>query len=385
MTETIYLDHAATTPMHPKVIDEMTDAMKNHYGNASSIHQIGRESKGILEEARRTFARSIQARPHEIIMTSGGTESDNMAIIKTAEKFKNHGKHIITTAVEHPAVLEPMEHLESEGFDVTFLPVNEHGEVTLEQVKEAIREDTILISIMYGNNEIGSLMPINAIGNYLRESDTKIIFHTDAVQAYGTEDIDVKRDNIDLLSVSAHKINGPKGIGFIYINQAIVIPRLIMGGEQENNKRAGTENIPAIVGFKKAVELRSENKEKLRDSYGHLKALFLEELKAAGIDFKVNGSIVDSLPHILSVHIKGVSAEKLLIHLDLAKIAVSIGSACSAGNIEPSHVLIALYDEKHPAVEETIRVSFGQDVTEEMIRKTVDKIKSACTFLKKNR
>ncbi|OJF95723.1 cysteine desulfurase family protein [Alkalibacterium sp. 20] len=384
MTETIYLDHAATTPMHPKVIDEMTDAMKNHYGNASSIHQIGRESKGILEEARLTFAKSIHAKPHEIIITSGGTESDNMAIIKTAEKLKEYGKHIITTAVEHPAVLEPMEHLESEGFDVTFLPVNEDGEVTLEQVKEAIREDTILISIMYGNNEIGSLMPIRAIGDYLKELDTKILFHTDAVQAYGTEDIDVKRDNIDLLSVSAHKINGPKGIGFLYINQAVVIPSLIMGGEQENNKRAGTENIPAIVGFKKAVELRMENKEKSRDSYSQLKRLFIKEFKETEIDFIVNGSVEKSLPHILSIHIKSVPAEKLLIHLDLAKIAVSIGSACTAGNIEPSHVLIALYDEKHPAVEETIRISFGQDVTEEMIRKTVDKLEYACTFLKKN-
>ncbi|WP_423189626.1 cysteine desulfurase family protein [Alkalibacterium sp. f15] len=384
MTETIYLDHAATTPMHPKVIDEMTDAMKNHYGNASSIHQIGRESKGILEEARLIFAKSINANPHEIIITSGGTESDNMAIIKTAEKRKDYGKHIITTAVEHPAVLEPMEHLESEGFEVTFLPVNEDGEITLEQVKEAIREDTILISIMYGNNEIGSLMPISAIGDYLKELDAKIIFHTDAVQAYGTEDIDVKRDNIDLLSVSAHKINGPKGIGFIYINQATVIPRLIMGGEQENNKRAGTENIPAIVGFKKAVELRMGNKKESRDLYSQHKRLFIKKLKNSGIDFNVNGSVEKSLPHILSIHIKGVPAEKLLIHLDLAKIAVSIGSACTAGNIEPSHVLIALYDEKHPAVEETIRISFGQGVTEEAINKTVDKIESACTFLKMN-
>lgn len=384
MTETIYLDHAATTPMHPDVIDVMTDAMKNHYGNASSIHRIGRESKGMLEEARRIFANSIQAKPHEIIMTSGGTESDNMAIIKAAEKFKTHGKHIITTSVEHPAVLKPMAHLEREGFDVTYLPVNDQGEVTLEQVKEAIREDTILVSIMYGNNEIGSVMPISDIGIYLNELDADIVFHTDAVQAYGTEDIDVKRDHIDLLSVSAHKINGPKGIGFLYKRSDLLLPSLIMGGEQENNQRAGTENIPAIMGFKKAVEIRIENKDKLRSSYGYFKQLFIEELKNTGLDFEVNGSIEKSLAHILSIHIKNVPAEKLLIHLDLAQVAVSIGSACSAGNVDPSHVLIALKGETHPAVTETIRVSFGYGVSEEAVKLSVEKIKNACSFLRVN-
>lgn len=383
MNDMIYLDHAATTPMHPEVIEAMVDAMKYNYGNASSIHQIGRQSKGILEEARLTFARSIQAKPHEIVITSGGTESDNMAIIKTAERRKDHGRHIITTAVEHPAVLKPMRYLENQGFDVTYLPVNEVGEITIEQVREAIREDTILISVMYGNNEIGSLMPISAIGDYLKSLDSKIIFHTDAVQAYGTENIDVKRDNINLLSVSAHKINGPKGIGFLYINEDIFINRLIMGGEQENNLRAGTENIPAIVGFQKAVELRMQNKQELRENYTQFKQLFLKEIEKTGIVFNVNGSVDSGLPHILSLHLKGIPADKLLIHLDLAKIAISIGSACSAGNVDPSHVLTALYNEKHPAVEETIRISFGLGVTEEAIREAVEKISRACTFLKK--
>lgn len=382
MNEIIYLDHAATTPMHPEVLSVMTEAMEKYYGNASSIHQIGRESKGIVEEARLTFAKSINAKPHEIVITSGGTESDNMAIIKTAESRQSYGNHLITTAVEHPAVLKPMEYLEERGFDVTYLPVNEDGEVTLEQIKDAIREDTILISIMHGNNELGSLMPIQSIGNYLNEIEPKIIFHTDAVQTYGTENIDVKRDHLDLLSVSAHKINGPKGMGFLYINEDITVPRLIMGGEQENNKRAGTENIPAIAGFKKAVELRMRYKEKARNRYSDFKHIFLKELEHTSIDFEVNGSVDKSLPHILSLHIKDVPAEKLLIHLDLAKIAVSIGSACSAGNIEPSHVLVALYGENHPAVEETLRISFGLNVTEEAIKQTVEKIEMACAFLK---
>jgi len=382
MSETVYLDHAATTPMHPEAVKVMSEAMTNAYGNASSIHQIGRESKGLLEEARLTFAESIHAKPQEIIITSGGTESDNMAVVKTAERYQAAGKHIITTAVEHPAVLKPMEYLSSKGFDVTFLPVNDRGEVTLDQVVEAIREDTILISVMYGNNEIGSLMPISEIGNYLRESESDIVFHTDAVQAYGTEAIDVKEENIDLLSVSAHKINGPKGIGFLYISDKLSIPKLMMGGEQENNKRAGTENIPAIVGFKKAVELRMKNKKELRDTYSHYKELFLDELTGTGIDHAVNGTVENSLPHILSIHLKGIPAEKMLIHMDLAKIAVSTGSACSAGNVDPSHVLIALYDEKHPAVSETIRLSFGLGVTDEAILKTVAKIKQAHSFLK---
>lgn len=384
MSETVYLDHAATTPMHPEVIEVMTETMKRNFGNASSIHQIGRESRGLVEEARRTFAESIHARPQEIVITSGGTESDNMAVLKTAEKFKDKGKHIITTAVEHPAVLQPMQYLEEAGFDITYLPVNAEGEVTALQVKEALREDTILVSVMYGNNEIGSLMPIQEIGRYLKETAPEVVFHTDAVQAYGTEDIDVSDQNIDLLSVSAHKINGPKGIGFLYINDALTIPRLIMGGEQENNKRAGTENIPAIAGFKKAVELRMAGKQDLRESYSYFKKLFVNKLEETGIDFQVNGTMEKSLPHILSVHLKGVPADKLLIHLDLARIAVSTGSACSAGNVDPSHVLIALYNETHPAVEETIRVSFGQGVTEEAIVKTVKKIQDAYTFLKDN-
>ncbi|MGO1355938.1 cysteine desulfurase family protein [Alkalibacterium gilvum] len=380
MSDTIYLDHAATTPMHPEVIEVMSEAMKHYFGNASSIHQLGRESRGIIEEARRTFAESINANPQEIIITSGGTESDNMAIIKSAEKYK--GKHIITTEIEHPAVLKPLDYLSKQGYDITYLTINNDGQITLEQIKNALREDTFLVSIMYGNNEIGSMMPIQKIGHYLKEEHPDILFHTDAVQAYGTEEIDVRESKIDLLSVSSHKINGPKGVGFLYKSNQISLAPLILGGEQENKLRAGTENLPAIIGFKKAVEVRRTNKKETKESYLYFKKLFISKLQENNIDFDINGTIEDSLSHILSVHLNGIPSDKLLIHLDLENIAVSSGSACSAGTVGHSHVLTSLYDENHPAVEETIRISFGLGIKEEDIIKSVDKIKKASIFLK---
>ncbi|MCC5889522.1 MAG: cysteine desulfurase [Alkalibacterium sp.] len=383
MKNQLYLDHAATTPMHPEVVEVMVSALTSHYGNASSTHQLGRESKGLLEEARVVFAKSIHAKPEEIIITSGGTESDNMAIVKTAEKMKAKGRHIITTNIEHPAVKNPIQYLEKNGYEVTWLPVNKQGTITVDQVMNSVREDTILVSIIYGNNEIGSLMPIGTIGKSLNELDHEVVFHTDAVQAYGTEHINVDDQYIDLLSVSAHKINGPKGIGFLYMKDNLNLPSLMMGGEQEKKRRAGTENIPAIVGFKRAVELRQSSKADLSNKYEGLKLETIERLKETGIAHAVNGSLTNSLPHILSVHIQGVSAEKLLIHLDLAGIAVSIGSACSAGNIEPSHVLSALYGEDHPAIAETIRISFGYGSESNDVLKVVKVIEKAVAFLKK--
>lgn len=384
MENTLYFDHAATTPMHPEVIQAMTAAMEHHYGNASSIYKIGRESKGILEEARLVLAKSINADPKEIVFTSGGTESDNMAILQTAEKLKGQGKHIITTSIEHPAVREPLLYLEGKGYDVTFLPVNKDGFITAKQVEDALREDTILVSIIYGNNEIGSIMPIQEIGELLASQDRKIVFHTDAVQAYGTETIDVKEQHIDLLSVSSHKINGPKGSGFLYVNQSVSIPGLLRGGEQENKKRAGTENVPSIIGFKKAVEIRQKEKEKIRAHYSTLKKETVKTLNNYGISYEVNGSLENSLPHILSLHFLGVPADKLLIHLDLANIAVSIGSACSAGNVDPSEVLMALHGENHPAVSETIRLSFGMNNKPEQIEEVIKNIEKAVAFLSQN-
>lgn len=377
MENTIYLDHASTSPMHPEAAKEMSEALTDVFGNASSIHRYGRSSRGVLDQARRVFAESIHANPSEILITSGGTESDNMAILKTAEAREHIGKHIITSSVEHHAVIRPMEYLESKGFDVTYLPVDQSGQVDPEDVKRALRPDTILVSIMYGNNEVGTIMPIAEIGEILTESESQAYFHTDAVQAYGLLEIDVQKSNIDLLSVSAHKINGPKGIGFLYIKDGIYLPSFMMGGEQEMKRRAGTENVPGTVGFKKAAEIMMDEKESRRKHYQSLSEQLKSELSELDIDFEVNGDEEHTLGHILSLHIKGVKSEQLIIHLDLAGLAVSAGSACTAGNIDPSHVLMAMYGKEHPAVSESIRISFGLGITKKDVTRTAQAIKKA--------
>lgn len=321
------------------------------------------------------MAESIGAKANEIIITSGGTESDNTAILKTAERFADRGKHIITTQIEHPAVLNPMEYLETKGFEVTYLPVNEKGTITVEQIKSAVRPDTILISVMYGNNEVGSILPIQEIGTYLKGLDQKIVFHTDAVQAYGIMEIDVEALNVDLLSVSAHKMNGPKGIGFLYVRDGINIPSLLLGGNQENQHRAGTENIPAILAFQKAIEIHQENKE---EYYNHLinsKKNFIQFMDEAEIEYSVNGHIEDSLPHVLSLCIPAIRSDMLLIQMDLRGIALSAGSACTAGTIEPSHVLTAMFGEDAVEIDHTVRFSFGVGTTKSEIEKTVEILK----------
>ncbi|MDT1939106.1 MULTISPECIES: cysteine desulfurase family protein [Carnobacterium] len=378
--EKIYLDHAATSPVHPEVLEVTFHAMKEHYGNASSIHGFGREARKLLDEARSVFAKSIGAKPIEIVMTSGGTESDNTAIIETALSRAHFGKHLITTAVEHHAVLEPMEYLESMGFEVTYLPVDETGLVHLEDLIAAVRPDTSLVSVMYGNNEVGTIMNIQEIGAFLAETET--YFHTDAVQAYGLEDIDVKQDAIDLLSVSAHKINGPKGIGFLYINEEIHLPSFMRGGEQETKRRAGTENIPAIVGFQRAVEIAEQERSKRRETYDGFRNQLIEGLKQAEIDFEINGNETHYLKHILNIWMKGVSSEQLLMNLDLLGIGISAGSACTAGNMEPSHVLSAMFGKESPRVKESVRVSFGLGTTTEMIDEAVKQLSVVVKRLK---
>lgn len=365
--EKMYFDHAATSPIHPEVIEVVYETMKNHYGNASSIHNFGRDSRHIVDNARMIFAKSIGAKPNEIIITSGGTESDNTAIIETALKRQQDGKHIITSAVEHHAVLKPMEYLEKLGFEVTYLPVNKKGQVDPMMVEEALRPDTILVSIMYANNEVGTVMDVAKIGSVIEESESTAYFHTDAVQAYGTEKIDVKRDHIDLLSISGHKINGPKGIGFLYVNERISLPSFILGGDQEKKRRAGTENIPAIAGLQKAVEILQLQREERQAKHNELRTQLIELLTQADVVFEVNENAGKQLAHVVSLWFKNVSAEQLLMSLDLSGIAVSSGSACTAGNIEPSHVLLAMYGEKSPIVAETIRISFGLGTTPEQV------------------
>lgn len=374
--EKIYLDHAATTPMHPQVITEMTMIMQETFGNPSSIHGFGRLAHEKLETARQIIADTLQVNDHEIIFNSGGTEGDNTAILETAFSRKAEGKHLITTAIEHPAVLNAMKYLETKGFEVTYLPVDEKGNISLEDFEQALREDTILVSIMYGNNEIGNLMPIKEIGERLREHPA--YFHTDAVQAYGNQTIHPKDLGIDLLSVSAHKINGPKGVGFLYKKDGVNIPAMLLGGEQEEKRRAGTENLAGIWGMAKAAELLTvEEREARSEKYAGFQQMILEELEKQGIDVQVNGDLENKLPHVLNLRLPGVVNDLLLMKLDLNGIAISTGSACTAGNIEPSHVLEAMYGKDTPILKESIRISFGYGNTKEDIQKFIQQLVGA--------
>lgn len=352
----IYVDHAATSPVHPEVIETMLHILQTNYGNPSSIHRFGRDARQIVDEARSTLARSIQAQDNEIIFTSGGTEANNAALIGVAFSQRKHGNHIITTKVEHHSVLHTCQYLEANGFEVTYLPVDECGEVRIADLEAALREDTILVSIMYGNNEVGTVQPIAKIGNKLK--DTNICFHTDAVQAYGLIDFDVRELGVDLLSASAHKLNGPKGIGFLYIRNGLQFSPLIHGGKQERMRRAGTENVANIAGFGKAVEITQKTIRTRRKAYVSFRKEMLARFHESGIDYVINSSGRHQLPHILNVSFPGNSAEALLIHLDLAGIAASSGSACTAGSFEPSHVLAAMFPTKERATS-AIRYSFG--------------------------
>jgi len=361
----VYLDNAATTPMAASVIEKMTDQMTNNFGNASSTHAFGRAAREVLDDSRHVIAQSINAADDDIIFTSGGTEGDNTAVIQTAWARQDLGKHIITTAIEHQAILKSAAYLEEHGFEVTYLPVDEHGNISVDDVKAALRPDTILVSIMMGNNEVGSRMPIHEIGELLK--DHQAWFHTDAVQAYGLLDIDVQRDHIDMLSTSAHKINGPKYLGFLYKHNGVNFPSYLKGGEQEDKRRAGTENIPAIAGFATAVqELTVAEKAHRQTKYHEFKQYIVDQLTANGIDFEVNGSLgEDALQHVLNLWIKGISTYTLQTNLDLGGVAVSGGSACTAGSLEPSHVLIAMFGENSPRIAESIRLSFGRYTTTE--------------------
>ena len=366
MENTIYLDHAATSPVAQEVIDVMARAMAEESGNASSIHTVGRKARKALDEARATLAKKINAKSTEIIFTSGGTEADNTAIFGTAYARQNEGKHIITTQIEHHAVLHACERLQREGFDVTFLPVDETGRVAVADVEKALRDDTILVTVMFGNNEVGTIQPIAEIGALLK--DHKATFHTDAVQAFGLQKIDVEAMHVDLLSVSAHKINGPKGIGFLYAKTGVKLSNFMYGGSQEKKRRAGTENVPAAVAFAKAAELADEKAQARTAQYNDFKMILIDEFQQAGLNFKVNGHQKDVLAHVFNVTFAGTNVESFLINLDMAGVLVSSGSACTAGSIDPSHVLVAMFGENAPELRSSIRFSFGLGLTNEQIR-----------------
>ena len=362
----IYLDHAATSPVHPQVIKKMMETMEQTYGNPSSIHATGREARKQLDNARQLLASSIGAKDQDIILTSGGTEADNFAIFGTAFARKHEGSHIITSQIEHHAVLTACEKLEKEGFDVTYLPVNPQGRVSVEDVKQALRDDTILVTIMLGNNEVGTIQPIPEVGTLLK--DHKATFHTDAVQAYGLLPISVDQLQVDLLSVSSHKINGPKGIGFLYQRKGTKLSPQFFGGQQERKRRAGTENVPGILAFAEAVSIVQQSMEEKREQYHHYKNEMISIFERAEIDFKVNGDEHSMLQHILNVSFVGTDVESLLVNLDMAGLSVSSGSACTAGSINPSHVLVAMYGEEASELRNSIRFSFGYGITDAEVK-----------------
>lgn len=357
----IYFDHAATTPVRTEVVEAMLPYFTAKYGNPSSIYTIGRESKKAIEEARETVAKVIGAQPREIFFTGSGTEADNWAIKGVAYANRQKGKHIITTAIEHHAVLHTCQYLESEGFEVTYLPVDADGLVTAEQVREAIRPDTILISIMFANNEIGTIEPIGEIGKIAREKG--IYFHTDAVQAMGNVNINVEELNVDMLSMSAHKFYGPKGIGALYIRKGVKITSFIHGGAQERGRRASTENVAAIVGLAKALELAAENMEQYNKKLLALRDRTIEEIQKKIPFIKLNGHRTKRLPGNVNFSFEFIEGESLLLMLDMKGIAASSGSACTSGSLDPSHVLLAI-GLPHEIAHGSLRITFGEDNSE---------------------
>ncbi|KKI88509.1 cysteine desulfurase [Bacillus sp. SA1-12] len=367
----IYLDHAATSPLHPEVAEKMLPIMTENFGNPSSIHSFGREARRILDESRRNLANHIGAAPSEIIFTSGGTEADNLAIIGTALANAHAGKHIITTEIEHHAVLHACKHLERAGFNITYLPVNQQGVISLEELKKHLTEETILVSIMYGNNEVGSIQPIPEISRLLKEH--KALFHTDAVQAFGIEEINVKDLGVDLLTVSAHKINGPKGVGFLYVKSGIKLQPSLYGGEQELKRRAGTENVPGIFGLSCAADLALTERLEKREKYKSYKQEMIAIFNDHHVEFDINGS-ESGLPHVFNVYFPKTQIESLLVNLDLAEIAASSGSACTAGSVDPSHVLVAMFGKDSERIVSSIRFSFGYGTNLEDIQLAAEKI-----------
>ncbi|RKD23937.1 cysteine desulfurase NifS [Ammoniphilus oxalaticus] len=356
----IYLDHAATTPVYPEVVDLMLPYLQQVYGNPSSTHRLGRQTKGEIERARTIVAHSFGATGRQLVFTSGGTEADNLALIGAAFANRERGNHIITTSVEHHAVLHTCQYLQEQGFEVTYLPVDETGRIRLEDLKAAIKETTILISMMYGNNEVGVLQPIAEVAELAKE--TGVLVHTDAVQAFGVEQIDVNTLPVDLLSVSGHKIGGPKGIGALYIRENVKFSAQLHGGAQERQRRAGTENVPGIVGFAKAVQLAQQSLTERREKYLAIRNVMLETWQLEGVEYEVNGHRQAFLPHVLNVSFPKVDTEIMLMNLDLEGVFCSSGSACSAGSLEVSHVLQAMRLSED-RLRSAVRFSFGWNNT----------------------
>lgn len=380
MTKYIYMDNAATSPVKEEVLNEMLPYFKENYGNPSSVYSLGSASKVAIEKARDQVAKAIGADKKEIYFTGGGSESDNWAIKGFAFNNRKKGNHIITTKIEHHAVLHTCEYLEKQGFEVTYLSVDENGLVDLNDLKAAIKDNTILITIMFANNEIGTIQPIGEIGKIAR--DHEIIFHTDAVQAIGHIDIDVNDLNIDLLSMSAHKFYGPKGIGALYIRQGVRVSPLIIGGGQEKRKRGGTENVPAIVGMGKAIELATENMEENNKKLLSLRDRLISKIEENIDHVRLNGHRSKRLPGNVNFCFEFIEGESLLLSLDMVGIAASSGSACTSGSLDPSHVLMAI-GLTHEIAHGSLRLSLGDFNSEEEVDYVVEKLLAIVNRLRK--
>ncbi|WP_086427624.1 cysteine desulfurase family protein [Staphylococcus cornubiensis] len=368
----VYADYAATTPVKPEVAEKMMAVYQTHFGNPSSIHSQGRDARRLLDESRRTVAQYLNAKTNEVIFTSGATESNNTVIKGIAYANQAKGKHLITTKIEHHSVLHVFEYLEKQGFEVTYLDVDAGGIIDLEQLKQSMREDTTLVSIMFVNNEVGTVQHVYDIQEVLADYDA--YFHMDAVQAVGHLPIDVQDLNVDALSMTAHKFGGPKGVGVLYVKNGTRITYPQLGGEQETKRRAGTENVPHIVGLATALTLAEASRDENNVHLAQLKEQLLVGLQERAIPFEYNGSMVDSTNHIINLHFSFVDVETMLTLLDLAGVYVSSGSACTAGSTIPSHVLLAMYGENSPRVDHSIRISLNEQVTPADIREIVIEI-----------
>ena len=357
-----YFDHAATTKLNVDVLKTMMPYLTEEYGNPSSIYSLGRNAKKVIEDARDKVAAILNSKPQEIYFTGSGSESDNTAIKGVAYANRNKGNHIITSKIEHAAVLDTCKTLEKDGFDVTYLSVDSDGIINLDELKNAINDKTILISIMFANNEIGTIQPIEEIGKIAKEN--KIYFHTDAVQAVGSIAIDVNKLNIDLLSLSAHKFYGPKGIGALYVRKGVKFNKIIDGGHQERNKRAGTENVASIIGLAKALEMAYSKLEENNKHLTDLRELYISEIEEKIPYIKLNGHRQKRLPGNANISFKFIEGESLLLNLDIKGICASSGSACTSGSLDPSHVLLAL-GMSHEVAHGSLRISFGIENTKE--------------------
>ena len=379
MRSMIYADNAATTKMSETAVNTMISVIRENYGNASSLYSIGQQAKEILEEARRSVAETIGAEPSEILFTSGGSEADNQAILSAAELGRKNGKkHIVSTAFEHHAVLHTLEKLRREGFEITLLDVHENGIVRPEEAEKAIREDTCLVTVMYANNEIGTIQPVREIGEICRKRG--VLFHTDAVQAVGHIPVNVKEDRIDLLSASAHKFHGPKGVGFLYARKGVRLTNLIEGGAQENGKRAGTENVPGIAAMAAALKEAAARMEQNRASLSEKRDRLIRGLKQIPHS-ALNGDAEHRLPGNVNFCFEGIEGESLLLLLDDKGIEASSGSACTSGSLDPSHVLLAI-GRVHDVAHGSLRLSIGEETTSEEIDYIIRSVSEVTEYLR---